>query len=580
MPVIQLAAFGGERPVLNPRLLPQTAATHASNVRLSSGTLAPIHKPAPAGQILNAGAKTIYRHGAEWLSWPGVVQAVPGPVAEERLYITGDGVPKLRVDGITYPLAVPRPVLALETEITGAGSGDTQSRTYVYTFVTGFGEESAPCPAAPLIDWKPGQTVTLSGFEAPPIGRNILRQRIYRTQTGSAGTFLYLISERPASTNDFIDNLPADAFQEALPSLDWTAPPAGLSGLVGMANGMMAAFVGRDVYFCEPWRPHAWPEKYVQTCDSEVDGLASIGSALIVMTTAHPYVMLGSHPDSVQSTKLEANFPCINARGIVDLGNAICYPSREGLVAVAGDGSVKLATAQLFDRDAWLRLSPATMMGGQLNGEYLLFYDTFDAAGDRYYGSLFINIMAEPFLVRSDEIASSVYYSVADQALYFTRPNDTRVYEFNAPGAPPQSYYWRSKEFVFTAPQNLGVILIDAGDTFGLASWAAIEAETLAIQEANAEIFASGEFHSEFAGTPLNTLPLAGDPMQLLPNYLDISVTVYGDGKIVRTITRDGSIERLPGGFKARTWEVDVRSNIEIEQIIVASTVDQIRSIV
>lgn len=578
MPVLKLGAFGGERPVLAPRLLPDTAAQNASNVRLSSGTLSPIKKAAIAGQGIGANHKTIYRHGVEWLSWPGRVHAVPGPVAQDRVYFTGDGVPKLRVDGQTYPLAVPRPGAAMAAAVAGVGDGDIQTRGYTYTFVTAFGEESAPAPLSSLIDWKPGQTVTLTGLEAPAAGRNITRQRFYRTQTGTSGTMLYFIAERAVATTDFLDDIPVDAFQEAMPSADYNTPPDALTGLIAMPNGMMAAFVGKQVYFSEPWRPHAWPEKYIQTCDAEIVGLGAIGPVLIVMTKENPYIMTGAHPDSVQSQKLESNFPCINADGIADLGYAVCYPSNLGLVVVTADGGVKLATAQLFSRDDWLELSPSTIRAGQLNGDYLLFYDTTDSTGSRAYGTLFISVGADPYLIRSPVVTSAVYYSVADEALFFTKPNDTKVYQFDAPGAAPEAYYWKSKEFIFTNPVNFGAIMIEAGKTFGLRSWAAIENEVIAIRAANAEIFAAGDLHSTFGAEPVGTMAIAGDTLLLLPNYLDFQVNVYGDGELHRTITKDGSIERLPGKRKARKWEIDVKANIEIEQIIMASTIDEIRN--
>ncbi|MCK7581114.1 MAG: hypothetical protein MZV65_39460 [Chromatiales bacterium] len=29
----------------------------------------------------------------------------------------------------------------------------------------------------------------------------------------------------------------------------------------------MAGFPGRDIYFCEPYRPYAWPVEYMQSID-------------------------------------------------------------------------------------------------------------------------------------------------------------------------------------------------------------------------------------------------------------------------------------------------------------------------
>lgn len=578
MPAINISAFIGERPLILPRLLPETAAQEAVNARLDDGGLTPIRKSLKIGAMVDQGAVTIYRHNGTWLSWSVDVDAAPGPVAQDRLYYTGDGVPKMRIGNEVLGLAVPRPAAALVAAASGSGTGDTQSRTYVYTYVTDFGEETAPSPASAIIDWKPGQTVSLSGFAMPVAGRHITKQRIYRSQTGTSGTYLYFIAERAASAANFIDNIAVDAFQEALPSAGWDEPPATLKGLTVMPNGMMAAFVGRSVYFCEPWRPHVWPEKYILNCDSEVVSLGSVGNVLVVMTKAHPYVMTGSHPDSMQSQKLEANFPCINARGVVDLGFSICYPSNDGLIAVGADGSVNLVTRELFRPHDWLKLSPTTAIGAQYAGAYAMFYDA-EIDGQREAGCLFVTVGTTPFLIRSAEIISASYFDVGDSALYFTRPGDTNVYRFDPPDGPPEMMVWRSKEWWLPRPMNFGAILVDKGSLKVTNNSAAIQAEVERITEENAAIFASGQLESEVNGNIVNTFAVNGDAMLSLPEYLVVSVGVFGDGKLVRVIDKTDVVQRLPAKSMARVWEIAVSSNVPISRIAIGSSVDELRTL-
>jgi hypothetical protein len=578
MPVIKISAFAGEKPLITSRLLPETAATAAFNLRLNDGALSPTNKPTATGASAGgADHRTIYRHLDTWLSWAGDISAAPGPVAEDRLYYTGDGVPKMRIGSTVYGLAVAWPTVALTASLSGTGTGDVQSRTYVYTFVTEFGEESAPCPASNIVDWKPGQTITLSGFAAAPEGRAISKQRIYRSQTGNTGTYLYLIAERAASAGDYVDTIAVDAFQEPLPSADWNTPPDDLQGLVAMPNGMMAAFKGKDVYFCEPWRPHAWPEKYVQTCDSAVVGLRAIGSTLVVMTEAQPYIMSGSAPDSMQSQKMEAPSPCINARGIVDLGFAICYPSNLGLVAVRADGSVTLATSELFDRDAWLALAPSTIVAGQHLGNYVLFYDTLDATGNRMSGALMININAAQFLVRADETASAVFFAPDDEGLYFKRPDEPGIFRFDSPDGAPETFYWRSKEFWLSKPTNFGALLVDLGEGVSLKSQSNIEAELAEILAANEATFAAGSLLSSINDKALNELAVNGDLLLPYPTYDGIVINVYGDKQLVFSATKAGQITRLPAKSKHRCWEIDVSANVQVTQLIIAGTIDELR---
>ena len=120
---IRIASFAGEIPRLIPRLLGDNYAQIAQNTKLENGNLLPIRR----GRFikrLDEAAKTIYKNGDDWISWPDHVKVVPGPIAEDRLYITGDGAPKVMVGGITTPLALPRPT-STPTAATSSTPGTT-----------------------------------------------------------------------------------------------------------------------------------------------------------------------------------------------------------------------------------------------------------------------------------------------------------------------------------------------------------------------------------------------------------------------------------------------------------------------
>jgi hypothetical protein len=361
MAALRFAQFSGEIPRLLSRLLPDTGAQQAENVRLDDGGLTPVRKMRQEHIFTGISAiKTIYKFGSDWLAWDTVVNAVPGPVAADRLYYTGDGVPKMRVGSTIYPLAVPYPTAALTASMTGIGTGDVITRLYVYTWVTAYGEESEPNPISADVLWQAGKTVTLAGFEATPTGRNITKQRIYRSQSSSqAGTDLFFIEERVASTSDYVDTHAVDDFAEVLPSRDWNAPPDDLTGLIAMPNGMMAGFSGKQLCFCEPYMPHAWPEKYRLTAAFPIVGLGAYGTTVVAGTEGYPYVASGNAPESMIEEKIEVNLPCVNARGVVDLGYSIAYPSNDGLVVV-GQSGASVATSALFTRPGWQKLSPST----------------------------------------------------------------------------------------------------------------------------------------------------------------------------------------------------------------------------
>jgi ribosomal protein S11 len=120
MSTLKLMQFSGEIPRLLPRLLPDTGSQFAENVRLDDGGLTPVrglrfeHAFDPSDDHA-----TIYKFGETWLSWATAVNAAPGPVATDRLYYTGDGVPKMRVGTDVYNLKVQYPTAALTATVGG-----------------------------------------------------------------------------------------------------------------------------------------------------------------------------------------------------------------------------------------------------------------------------------------------------------------------------------------------------------------------------------------------------------------------------------------------------------------------------
>lgn len=573
MTILKIAGFSGEVPRLVPRLLPDNASQNAVNARLDTGGLSPYRKPKFVHQItgLAAGAvKTIHRHAGTWRAWDKQVYAAPGPVDADRLYVMGDGAPKLIVGTTTYPLAIPAPSAALSAAVSGTGTGDVFTRIYVYTNVTDLGEETAPSPASSAVNWQSGQTVTLSGF-AVPAGTRVTKQRIYRSQTSLSGTDLYFIAERAATAADFVDTVPLSDQNEPLPSLEWNAPPDDLTGLIALPNGMMAAFRGKELWFCEPWRPHAWPEKYVLTMDFDIVALGAYGTTIVVATDGQPYIVSGTSPDTMAQEKMELNLPCINARGLVDLGYAIAYPSHDGLV-VASSAGARVVTDQLMTRDQWLRTAPDRFVAGQFYGRYMASYEYIDPNGKALKGSFVIDLTGqEAFLHRINHKADATFYDISEGKLYLCI--GTQIYEWDAIDSENEILTWKSKQFVIQKPTNFGMILIEATTLMTPEEEAALAAAKAEIEAYNAAAFAQASIGGELNGAALNTFAVDGD-MLIRQTGSDryCAVNVYADGRLVATVSGINRAARLPAGFLAQTWEVEVNANADIAQITLAGT--------
>jgi hypothetical protein len=101
-------------------------------------------------------------------------------------------------DSTTFTVASAGPKTSTITATTGKVNlaGTVQSRKYVYTWITPWGEESIPSEPSDAVYVREGQTVTVSGLPtAKPSGNNFIRGfRLYRTVvSASQGTQYFLL---------------------------------------------------------------------------------------------------------------------------------------------------------------------------------------------------------------------------------------------------------------------------------------------------------------------------------------------------------------------------------------------------
>lgn len=575
--MIRIASFAGEIPRLIPRLLQQNFAQFAQNTKLEDGSLLPIRR----GRFTHRmpyDCKTIYRHDGNWLGWENFVNVEPGPVATDRLYVTGDGKPKVIINGTTYDLAVQRPASKLVATVNGTPDPELSSAViFAYTWVTEFDEESEPSELSESVLWSPTLTVNLSGFAQPPLGRAVNRMRIYRSQTSALGdTTLYLLTEREASTADFLYDEELYPMNEVIASTDYNPPPDNLQGLTALPNGMMAAFVGKSVYFSEQYRPHAWPEKYIMTVDYTVVGLGAFGSSVAVMTDGMPYVMQGNTPDTMVSQRLEVNLPCLSAQSVVDLGYSVAYASTQGLVTISQNGAV-VASANLLTMDQWRSMQPQSFISGQYAGRYMSSYNYLDADDVQQRGIVIFDLSgAQPFLVRASDDADAMYFELGSGLLFLLR-NRRDVYEWDAISEPYGDQYWKSKRFVLPTFTNYGCILVEGEDATSADQKAEISARRAEIQARNRQKIEASATGGAVNDLPLNIVPLAGSLLDPVDDDDPIfSVTIIADGRPISTIYHLNVPIPLPSGFTAKTWEIEVRGNQMVTGIVLAYSPSQI----
>ncbi len=188
MTAVNIKAFRGQIPRISNRLLQPNQAVRALNCKITSGRLDPVAGPKFLADV-SVDVSTMYRYRAfvgggyldSWLTWAEDVNVVPSPNANDpdgRFYFTsGSFEPRmstysLAISSVPYPtawysLGVAAPTVAPTVAHTG-GSGATESRSYVYTYVTTFGEESPPSPPSTLYTTFADATWNLTGLQTAP----------------------------------------------------------------------------------------------------------------------------------------------------------------------------------------------------------------------------------------------------------------------------------------------------------------------------------------------------------------------------------------------------------------------------
>lgn len=168
MAAFRIIPNSGAIPRLDARNLPEGAAQEAANVFLTAGRLESMSRPKVESLYDREKVSTVYRMFTDlesyWLTWPEQVDIAESPVYVEnnfRIAFTSPDFEPRQTDltltsvgasaGIYpkawYVLGVSPPINK-PTIVSVTGGTNTVSRVYVYTFVTQWGEESAPSPSS------------------------------------------------------------------------------------------------------------------------------------------------------------------------------------------------------------------------------------------------------------------------------------------------------------------------------------------------------------------------------------------------------------------------------------------------
>lgn len=591
MVALKLQNFGGMVPAVDAHLLPNASAELAQNVWVYTGALQGYKQLRKIYTPLNSGTQKVFRVPIElrdadripnsyWLEFPSAnTDVVRSPTTGDqfdRFYWASDadrpyyntrqrianGDPELK-------LGVPAPGAAPSVSVAG-GSSPSETRAYVYTWVTVFGEEGPPSPPTLGTGNASGTwtiTTTAPG-SAQSTGRLLDKVRIYRTVSGVGGeTDYFFVGEQSINTTTFTDNIASVTGNRLLESLFWTEPPEDLQGFVSMPNGIIASWRENEIWFCEPFRPHAWPVTYQINVDAPVVGCGVIGQTLIVCTEGAPFAISGINPASMASSRLATFEPCTSRGSIASTPAGVVFTSPNGLILANASTAINI-TRQMLQKEDWYELLQLpTVFGTTFNGGYYA------------YGSTAIGCFAEEGF-NTDAFLQQDFTGAFSGA--FIEPNDNRVAVSKLQQPEPvrnvYSDIWTGEVFILRSD---GLFWLDQTRACTEPRQPFIWRSKILETPSSKNFEAMRVYFSTHRCTPeLTAPPNPALEQTLQPNQWGL-VRVYADGvhRFTRELRESGEFFRLPSGFKATFWQIEIEARVQIESIEIATTAKELGSV-
>ena len=472
-----------------------------------------------------------------------------------------------------------QPVWQLWADLFGASV--FEARSYVYTWVTAYGEEGPPSPPVLVNGWSNADW-TINCFQPTPDNmgvdyvdpadgitkpavRNIAYTNIYRTVSSQSGQGTYFfVAQIPVTQAIYEDTISDDivALNLQLVSLYWFAPPTDLQAILPFPNGIAVGFRSNELWFSEAYRPHAWPPGYVITTEFPIVGIGVAGQAIVVCTQSTPYVANGVNPSSMALTKINLTEPCLHRGSIVTTDTAVLYISQNGLIQVTQGGAGSNLTEGWITRERWQALTPGVPTRAvKLTSTYFAF------GGDPMVDGFTVELSAE------DNTSFTIWPQAGGHRLGFntlTSPNEFFIdnvlldpwtgiglliqngavyyYDFTDQSPVIVPYLWRSKTYQQTARTNF-------------------------------------EAMRAFFTVPDTTPPQVDRdvsfPQLVLGSNQYGIVRVYVDGNLwtTREIRTSGELLRIFSGIKGEQWQWEIEGRVVVSNLQVATSVKELGTV-
>lgn len=468
---VTLASFGGIVPRDSDHQLIGIAATIAHDVKLRNGRLEAWREPCPFADVRDD-AMSFHLHGCCVVAWPQNVTAAEVAPDWGRFYITGH---TNRLEAVVatechctptyYYVGVPAPTVAPTVSAVEECSRASDARSYVYTYMNQWFEESAPSPASGIVRVDDDSTVQVTGLALPPDGYGIKYINLYRTATGyriadgktqTFTTDYLLVATLELPSTSFTDNVRAIGLGPALETDKVEMPPDNLGNVCSIGvTTRLAGTVENRVYFSEPHQLHNWPIKYELTLDSTIVHMRCWGMKLFVTTDTTPYVIDASNMKDILTVPVQdlyeplPDIACVSPSSAIATPFGLFYSSPRGIILIDPQAKWHIVTSRWFNEEEWSLVRPQTVRMAYWEGFLFIVTDTvtflLDINGDPY------GDMKQAELVTLSDSPVDLHVSTTGKLMML---KDGVVSVWNT-GAVLRKFIWESRELT-GGPSGVG----------------------------------------------------------------------------------------------------------------------------
>lgn len=387
-----------------------------------------------------------------------------------------------------------------------------------------------------------------------------MKKRIYRS-AGTNSQFLY-VAEIDVATTTYADTVAATALGELIATANCLPPPKNLTSLGVLTNGCLFGVTENELCLSEPYMPYSWPVANRYAFSGKAVRAIATSDAVVVLTQSDPIIYAGTDPAAMAPMLVQTYAPCASARGAVNVGGGVLYPSYDGLW-MAAPGSVVKFTEKLYRESEWKKLKPETFRAVFHDGHY---YASFEHEGGRRV--FVIDIAEADSSIEVIESPEAMISNELDGELYIAKGG--KIFRWDSePGSSYQAD-WVSPDIQLGRPTNFSVAQVHA-DFFEI-----VPPDNQFLEQDQALIVAgAASVGGSLGDMEFNLIEVNGSRMVPPKQQVRKKVvfSLWYDRELVYSTEVESSRPFvLPGGYEGELVAIGISGSVRVHSVTIAQS--------